>query len=569
MRLKNLHSFSLGVALIYGFASPESTAQQMPKIVTPPEVTQDENGLNLLTGKIMTDMPQISIPAAPRLTFSRGSDFTMYAEGQRNNGTKNGFYAVHYGNEKSASFTCDLGACNPDNGYGDFAALVLGPSTFTDFETSTIYKFNAKSYNYLSNLSNVVHTQYFASTVEYEDGEKLTLLYDTYEDPNSGCGPRGGSGRLCQTTISYRVKKVSSNVGYYLEFAYWDTFGLTIKSAAIYKEGAPTAPLARLEYNVAGTEATDLLGRVWKCSFDCQAYIFSGPWHTSASLTMPGDSAPTLSSTSVPGSAFLTQSVSKNGVNRTYSYSGIKSQFINGAMASYSFDTLSIAKPDGTSGTYVMKNHDYGIYSNNYSNNRYRMEYVQSYTDELGRPTNYAYEPFFKSFRLTGVTYPEGDKTEIQYDGLGNVIRRTEKAKPGSGLPDIVEQAEYGAPRRPIWYRDGRGNQTDYVYNSRGQPIEITEPADASGLRKRTSIEYTTVLPLRPSVERTCTVAGTCGTTQEFRTEYSYVGNTGLVSEMRQIDLQTGEVLRTCYGYDSSGNRISETKPLAGLAVCP
>jgi hypothetical protein len=29
-----------------------------------------------------------------------------------------------------------------------------------------------------------------------------------------------------------------------------------------------------------------------------------------------------------------------------------------------------------------------------------------------------------------------------------------------------------------------------------------------------------------------------------------------------------GQTLRTCYGYDRDGNKISETKPRAGLAVC-
>ena len=31
----------------------------------------------------------------------------------------------------------------------------------------------------------------------------------------------------------------------------------------------------------------------------------------------------------------------------------------------------------------------------------------------------------------------------------------------------------------------------------------------------------------------------------------------------------TGVALRTCYGYDAQGSKVSETTPLANLASCP
>jgi YD repeat-containing protein len=30
-----------------------------------------------------------------------------------------------------------------------------------------------------------------------------------------------------------------------------------------------------------------------------------------------------------------------------------------------------------------------------------------------------------------------------------------------------------------------------------------------------------------------------------------------------------GQTLRTCYGYDVNGRKISETQPLANLTACP
>jgi hypothetical protein len=41
------------------------------------------------------------------------------------------------------------------------------------------------------------------------------------------------------------------------------------------------------------------------------------------------------------------------------------------------------------------------------------------------------------------VTVPEGNYTEFAYDGRGNVLSKTEVAKPGSGLANIVVSATY------------------------------------------------------------------------------------------------------------------------------
>ena len=87
--------------VIAGVAPSNAIAQELPKVITPPEVTNDPNGLNLLTGKVMSQRPGLSIPAAPRLTYTRASDFLMYMEGQRNITSKNGYYAVHYGGDRS------------------------------------------------------------------------------------------------------------------------------------------------------------------------------------------------------------------------------------------------------------------------------------------------------------------------------------------------------------------------------------------------------------------------------------------------------------------------------------
>ena len=119
---------------------------------------------------------------------------------------------------------------------------------------------------------------------------------------------------------------------------------------------------------------------------------------------------------------------------------------------------------------------------------------------------------------------------------------------------------------RPVWSRDGLGRQTDYAYNDAGQLIQQDDPADASGVRRRTIVEYAPS-PAgigRANVVRVCGAGTTCGTAQEIRSEYSYWGDTALPSLMRQVDPATGAALATTYAYDSAGRRLAEDGPLAG-----
>ena len=62
-------------------------------------------------------------------------------------------------------------------------------------------------------------------------------------------------------------------------------------------------------------------------------------------------------------------------------------------------------------------------------------------------------------------------------------------------------------------------------------------------------------------------------------TQYDYGPNSGPSNlllrgqTVTSTDLVNGSpvttILRTCYGYDALGRRISETQPLADLASCP
>jgi RHS repeat-associated protein len=567
-------------ALVTGLLPISSAAaQETPKVITPPEVTTDPNGLNLMTGKVMEQRPQLSIPAAPRLTYARASDFMLYAEGQRENASKDGFYSIHYGGDRSASFACQNGSCEPQNSNSSIAAFVTGPSTMTLEGSAVVYKFTVRGFNYVNNTNNVNYTEYYASTVTYPDGEVLTITYDAYGDPPpSGPPPHGGGhgGPVDQGSTTYRVARVTSNVGYYLAFTYWDSLGadgwVTVKSAAIYRSSDPTTPLARLDYTSDGTQVTDLAGRVWACTLDCSNYAFIPPWKTSDSVTLPGETTPAVTYASVPGNAFLTQTINKDGAAWTYAYSGIASQYVVGALVSYKFDSAAVTGPDGYHRTYAIQSHDFGTSAPS----RYAIWYVKSATDELNRQTNYAYEPYRNSYRLIGVTYPEGNSTNVTYDIRGNVVSRTDKPKPGSGLADIVQQADYGNSScsgancwQPIWYRDARNQQTDFVFSSRGQLLEQADPPDAQNVRRKTINEYQNFdtgsgIISRKVVTRTCGLGTTCGTSDNTRTEYEYWNSTFLPSVQRDIDPATGEIHQTSFAYDPAGRLLSIDGPMPG-----
>lgn len=202
---------------------------------------------------------------------------------------------------------------------------------------------------------------------------------------------------------------------------------------------------------------------------------------------------------------------------------------------------------------------------------------------------------------ITGIRYPESNDELFLRDARGNFISRTMRSKPGSGLADIVVTASYPSNctnaktcNKPVWIRDAKGAQTDYTYDAvHGGLLTETGPADAGGVRPVKRFAYAQryawisngaggYMPASSPVwvkteERACrtsaTVGNACsaGSADEVVTAYDYGPNSGPNNLLlRGVAVSAdGVTLRTCYAYDTQGNRISETSPRAGLAVCP
>jgi YD repeat-containing protein len=145
---------------------------------------------------------------------------------------------------------------------------------------------------------------------------------------------------------------------------------------------------------------------------------------------------------------------------------------------------------------------------------------------------------------------------------------------------------------KPIAVIDARGNQTDYTYDpAHGGVSTETAPA-VNGIRAQTRYTYAqrsawiktstgTFIQTSPPVwvmtQKSICKAGAalsagCATAgDEVITIYDYGANSGpnnLLLRGMVVD-STGLALRTCYSYDGQDNKISETKPRAGLASCP
>lgn len=223
--------------------------------------------------------------------------------------------------------------------------------------------------------------------------------------------------------------------------------------------------------------------------------------------------------------------------------------------------------------------------------------YVTEVRDANNRTTYYQYD---SGYRLERITYPEGNYIAFTYDSRGNPTSRTIGPKPGQS-GSISESAGYPATcadpvlcNRPLWIQDANGKRTDFQYPptstdggslwrntnalqwipvtvGTGKPSVVqSPPAAAGGIRPEVRNVYQNGVLIQSSY---CRTLQTCaGTADEVITTYDYgstATNNGSRMQFGKAETAEGQTLRTCYGYDGRGNRISETPPSAGLSSCP
>ncbi|MBN8809642.1 MAG: RHS repeat-associated core domain-containing protein [Sphingomonas sp.] len=554
MTIASGHAVLVGVLLLCSFVATQARAQTMPTVLTPPKVQADINGVNLSDGQIVIPAPTLSIPGDPRLKFDRVQNAAPYVSSNASTAggepdPKSGSYAFHTGDASSEAFSCTSDGCTNTLDTGSTAKTNL----LQKGQSGEIYKFDTLQLYAVDGAAHTRKTQYYASSVTYPDGEVITYTYYTTQNPNT------------PAALLLRPTRLSSNLGFYLTLTYQSDditstgWGM-VATAAIYSATNATTPLVQFTYDANGT-ATDLAGRSYKCS-NCANAMGVSPEIYSGTLTLPTETSSNEQVTAL-SSIPMVGAVSRDGVNWSYSY---QNPTYNIGASRYNYDNVVVTGPNGYQMTYAIQQKSPGVPSP-------PQNAIVSVTDALNHVTSYTYD---SRVRPVGITYPEGNSVAITYDVYGNITNQTTNAKPGSSLAAVSQSAFVDTTSctgvlcyRPVWTRDGLGRQTDYIYNAQGLITEQTDPADATGVRRKTYLQYDphdtgSGVIYRLSVMRRCGFGTTCGTNAEERTEYDYWGNTFLPLQKREIDAAAGITRVTQYAYDNAGRLLSTDGPLPG-----
>jgi RHS repeat-associated protein len=395
----------------------------------------------------------------------------------------------------------------------------------------------------ISNLcdpSNTNNCALLPTTVSPKGGAPVSLDWLVHGNCNS---VPVGEPRDCD--FSWRLTSVSNAAGSQISFNYASASiplhqnpgpAWYQRTSAVLSASGTTTGTVVYAYPSSGvTTITTPGGRTWRIT---GTSALRRPGATSDTLTVSRDGAGKVSS------------ISRDGVTTNYNYS------VSGTTA-----TMVVTDALSHASTIV----------SDLTTRR-----PTAVTDANGRTKGYSYDALGQP---TGITYPEGNKVQYTYDARGNVTETRLKAKPGSGLADIVTSAGYDATcsnpltcNSPNWTRDANGNQTDYSYDSAtGLLTSVTLPAAAGGAnRPQTRYSYTANaagVPLLTGVSQCQTgVAPACvGTADEVKSVVSYDAALNATS----VSSGAGDgslTATTAATYDAAGNLLTVDGPLAGSA---
>jgi hypothetical protein len=237
-----------------------------------------------------------------------------------------------------------------------------------------------------------------------------------------------------------------------------------------------------------------------------------------------------------------------------------------------------------------------------------------SATDADGRTSGYVYTggQDYQTINPPSIHYGSTLMSEYLPAGNGYIYKRggpfnqpltvTEVPGGNGGLSNHVTQYSYGDLTgsstyqniaEPLSIIDPNGNETDYTYATWGGRLSELDPAPSVGAARPLKLftyvqKYAYIknsagalvaasspIWLAASETDCQTVAGSnalaCDTSAPMAvTTYQY-GADGTPDNLLlrgKVVSSGGVSLRTCYSYDQYSNKISETKPLAGLTTC-
>jgi RHS repeat-associated protein len=535
------------------FSAP-AHAQSMTTLA-PVRQFPDGNGVDLLTGGFTSTVPPVAIgDAESGLTFSREIRNTFGIDSMLGQVSANGStYTVSIG-QKSENFTLAGGIYTPVEQNG--STLTLSGSTYTyraGDGTVAIFSVPGTYYNF-GNATGVN-----LDSITYPNGKQLTFYYTV-----AGYPPYGNN-----WSYGRRLQSVTSNTGYHIKFTY-ETDSVN----------SQTVPNWMNVIKVMGLN--DLVDSCSPSAFSCTASGSRPTLTISPNFQGTGrdytDSAGNLTHYEFGSSgitSILRAGSSTNNVTISYTSGKVSAVTADGVTTNYSFvdsgnvRTTTVTHPGGTARvlTFDIAN-----------------SLMLSDRNELNNTTSYQYD---SNNRVTRVTKPEGNYTQLTYDARGNVTQTRMVAKAGSGLADIVTSASYDATcsiavkcNQPNSTTDARGYTTDYTYDTtHGGVLTVTAPAAVNGVRPQKRYSYTRLdangVASSSGVFRltgisACQTLTTCtGTADEVKATFSYGQNQLLASKTVGAGDNNPAVSGTStMTYDSVGNLLTVDGPL-GTSPAP
>ena len=119
-------------------------AQDVPTVISPLQSVTDPNGVNLLTGKVVMQMPVLSVPGDPHLRFDRVQNAAPYTVGKVFTGDpRTETYSVVKADGTSDSFRCVDYDCTDITGAG--SQYLPNSNVYTEAGTGTVYHFSDQS----------------------------------------------------------------------------------------------------------------------------------------------------------------------------------------------------------------------------------------------------------------------------------------------------------------------------------------------------------------------------------------------------------------------------------------
>lgn len=565
----------LALSALAGLAAQPATAQQVKRPMP------DENGIDVIAGQPYIRSGSLSIgdPAQGGLEFYRvWNRFNTFSNLDNSISVSGSTVTVKVG-ESIETFTQSGTTYTSDDGRG--STLVYGsPYPFSTWWTYTLADGTAYVFENPGTLAGASNIKGLLNTITRPNG-----LVITFQNKYQYFCLRSGTSCVGPSYRYARLQSVTTNTGYQLHLDHlldfananppansdtyepldWQTVkGVTaINNAIEYCDPyANTCSLTQSwpKVTITKTGGTD----TWVDSLN-QTTTAQIPSGQLASIQSPANSSNDFTLT-YNGSG-LVASYSRGGGTWNYTYSDVGTQ-----------RTTTVTQPLGGSKVYV-------------SDTAQRK--LISVTDELTHTTSYTYDSFV---RPTRVTKPEGNYTQVTYDGRGNITETRNVAKSGSGLSDIVISANFGTTcsnpktcNKPNSTTDARGNVTDYSYDStHGGVLTVTKPAATSGgTRPQTRFGYTalfayyknssgTIVAASTSIYKltstsACQTGSSCsGTLDEVKSTIAY-GSTGVANNLLPTSVLAGSgdgalTATTAKTYDSIGNVTSIDGPLSGTA---